>query len=351
MPTAKKPKVPLSEFSRQLLNWYQRHKRELPWRNTGDPYKIWLSEIILQQTQVAQGLPYYETFVETFPTVHDLAAADQGKVLRLWQGLGYYSRARNLHFAAQQVVGDFNGRFPKSYEEIITLKGVGEYTAAAIASFAFGEKVPVLDGNVIRVLTRYFGIEEDVSKSKTIKALRKIAREIIPENRPDEFNQAIMEFGALHCTPRNPKCVSCPFNQSCEALAKDTVSRLPYKSAKIKKRNRYFYYLVYRFSNRLAMQQRTAGDIWQGLYEFPLIEKPTPLKETDISGIIPAEGRLQQVIEAKKHVLSHQNIYATFLDVELSNKIPGLTYYTINEIKRLGKPILIENYLQKNIFY
>ncbi|MEY2629135.1 MAG: Adenine glycosylase, partial [Bacteroidota bacterium] len=232
-------------FSKSLIQWYLQNKRDLPWRNTIDPYFIWLSEIMLQQTRVAQGLPYFLRFTEAFPTVFDLAKADEEQVLKLWQGLGYYSRARNLHKTAQQVAFEYNGEFPKSYAELLKLKGIGEYTAAAIASFAYNESVPVVDGNVYRVLSRYFEVETDIASLGAKKEFTQLAAELLPAGEANLFNQAIMEFGALQCVPKNPNCTNCIFSDSCAALQKKKVDQLPVKSKKIKVKTRFFTYLVF----------------------------------------------------------------------------------------------------------
>ena len=227
-------------FSNSLIQWYLNNKRDLPWRNTQNPYLIWLSEIMLQQTRVAQGLPYYMAFTNAFPTVFELANASEEQVLKLWQGLGYYSRARNLHKTAQFVASELNGEFPDNNKDLLKLKGIGDYTAAAIASFAYNEAVPVVDGNVFRVLSRYFDIETDISLVTAKKEFSALAFELMPKNDPASFNQAIMEFGALQCVPKNPSCEICVFNSSCAALQKKKVHLLPFKSKKIKVSYRFF---------------------------------------------------------------------------------------------------------------
>ena len=232
-------------FGQKLTSWYLQNKRDLPWRKTKNPYKIWLSEVILQQTRVVQGLPYYENFVNSFPTVFDLAKADEQQVLKIWQGLGYYSRARNLHHTAQYISENLNGEFPKTYNELIKLKGIGSYTASAIASFCFDEKVAVLDGNVYRVLSRYFGVETDISSSKAKKEFQNLADEVLDKNRPALFNQAIMEFGALQCVPKNPNCEVCVLNDSCLALKDKKVAQLPVKVKKTKVKKRFLNYLIF----------------------------------------------------------------------------------------------------------
>ena len=260
-------------FSKTLIHWYIQYKRDLPWRNDTNPYTIWLSEIMLQQTRVAQGLPYYVRFTSAFPTVFDLANASEEAVLKLWQGLGYYSRARNLHQTSQYIAFELNGEFPKCYSELLKLKGIGEYTAAAIASFSYNEKVPVVDGNVYRVLSRYFGVETDIASTGAKKEFTALAQELIPNDKANIFNQAIMEFGALQCVPKNPNCENCVFNDSCVALQKKKVGQLPVKSKKIKVTNKYFNYLVFLDENaNTIISKRTQKGIWHNLYEFPVIE-------------------------------------------------------------------------------
>ncbi|MEX0883309.1 MAG: A/G-specific adenine glycosylase, partial [Cyclobacteriaceae bacterium] len=259
-------------FTENLLQWYPENKRNLPWRNTNDPYIIWLSEIILQQTRVAQGLPYFDLFLEKFPTIFDLAKAPESEVLRAWQGLGYYSRARNLHRCAQDIVSQYQGVFPDNYMELTKLTGIGTYTAAAIASFAYKEKIAVLDGNVFRVLSRFFGIKEDISSSKGKKSFQILANKIIPSEVPDTYNQAIMEFGALQCVPKNPDCACCPLQLGCWAYHHKMVSLLPLKNKKTKTRERYFIYFHIRCGDWTVINKREKKDIWNGLVDFPLKE-------------------------------------------------------------------------------
>ena len=255
-------------FAKLLINWYNNHQRDLPWRNTSAPYKIWLSEIILQQTRVNQGLPYYNKFINEYPSVHDLANAPEDEVMRLWQGLGYYSRARNLHECAKSIVNQYDGEFPSTYNELLKLKGVGKYTAAAIASFAFNQAVPVVDGNVFRVLARYFCVTDDIAQPKTFTKFFNIAKELIPEEQAASFNQAIMELGATICTPKKPACENCPLAQDCEARIHHKQSELPVKKKKIKIKHRYLYYLIWQEGGKLAMKKRGESDIWQGLFDF-----------------------------------------------------------------------------------
>ena len=291
-----------------LQEWYQNHQRDLPWRHTQDPYFIWLSEIILQQTRVDQGLPYYLKFTNAFPSVQLLANASQQEVLNLWQGLGYYSRGRNLHATAQQVTSDFNGVFPESYEGLLKLKGVGPYTAAAIASFAYNLPQAVLDGNVFRVLSRYFGVDLAINSTEGKRVFEALASELLDDNHPALHNQAIMEFGALQCKPVSPNCAICPVQESCMALLTNKVAQLPFKIKKVKVRKRFFvYHLVKNEQNRLAFSRRGPKDIWEGLFEFPLTE-------FDSLEAIEHYLKNEQIIGSKfQHVLTHQKIEAYFV--------------------------------------
>ena len=309
------------DFHNTLISWYLENKRDLPWRNTQNPYFIWLSEIILQQTRVAQGTPYFLSFTSSFPTVFDLANANEEQVLKLWQGLGYYSRARNLHKTAQYVAHDLSGIFPDNYTDLLKLKGVGEYTAAAIASFSYNEVVPVVDGNVFRVLSRYFDIETDIALASAKKEFTAIAFEIMPKDTPALFNQAIMEFGALQCVPKSPNCGVCVFNTSCAALQKKKVAQLPVKSKKLKVKNRFFNYLVATDSNKNTLiQKRTSKGIWHNLYEFPLIESEENVDfdyiSTQIQNNFFQNNKLISIEDSSNkdiiHKLSHQHLHIKF---------------------------------------
>ncbi len=344
-------------ISNTLISWYHQHKRDLPWRNTTNPYFIWLSEIILQQTRVEQGRPYYEHFILKYPDVSALAMASSDEVLRSWQGLGYYSRARNLHFAAKQVLNEYNGSFPNSYVELLKLKGVGEYTAAAIASFAFKEASPVLDGNVFRFLARYYGVHTPINSPKAKKEFIAIASELIDQNNPDVFNQAIMEFGALQCKPQSPICNICPFQSSCWALANNKVSELPIKEKKIKRRTRFFNYFILKNEGALVLRKRTEKDIWQEMYEFPLLETEKELPEMEVlkwaieSKFLSENMEVLKISEKIKHVLSHQDIFARFFEIsdprfQHQNRDKYL-YIKDDEISFFALPRLIEAYLQK----
>lgn len=341
-------------FSNILIKWYLQNKRDLPWRKTVNPYHIWLSEIMLQQTRVAQGMPYFFSFTKEFPTVFDLANASEEQVLKLWQGLGYYSRARNLHKTAQYVANELNGIFPENYKNLLKLKGVGEYTAAAIASFSYNEAVPVVDGNVFRVLSRYFDIESDITLPATKKEFTELAYELLPKDNPAIFNQAIMEFGALQCVPKSPDCTICCFNESCAALQKKKVSLLPVKSKKVKVTNRFFNYLILEdvLGNTL-IQKRTAKGIWHNLYEFPLLEKneivdfETVSKEVqnDIFSSYIIEGIEEFMQTAVIHKLSHQHLHIQFWKVKIAGEISNGV--NISDLKNFPFPIVIYNFIEK----
>lgn len=336
-------------FTNQLLNWYKKHKRNLPWRTTTNPYYIWLSEIILQQTRIEQGLPYYEAFTTKFPTLKDLATADEDAVLKLWQGLGYYSRARNLHFTAQYIYNELNGIFPKSYAEIIKLKGIGPYTAAAIASFAYKEPVAVVDGNVFRVLARFFGIYDDIAVTKTRNVFQNLANELISSKHPDLFNHAIMDFGATVCLPANPKCEICVFNENCFAFLKNEVAKLPVKNKKISVKNRYLNYLILRNNNEIAIQQRIEKDIWQQLFELPLIETASDNEEKlflHLSNLYPNNNIKKITPNSIKHKLSHQQLHINFYEINLSEFDLNQQTSAINDLHNYAYPIVIWNFLK-----
>lgn len=344
-------------FSNLIIEWYNNNQRDLPWRKISDPYKIWLSEIILQQTRVAQGLPYYNKFVHHYPTVYDLANAPEDEVMRLWQGLGYYSRARNLHACAKSVVRDYDGKFPDSYRELLNLKGIGKYTGAAIASFAFEQAVPVVDGNVFRVLARYFDIADDIAQPKTFTKFFKIAEDLIPKEKPSSFNQAIMELGAVVCKPVKPSCEKCPVAPECLARITAKQSLLPVKQKKIKIKNRFLYYLIWREGGKLAMKKRGANDIWQGLFDFELIESSKALNTEELLEKLNKKyinAEIIDISEPKKHVLTHQKLEAVFIELKAPQnnilKEEDLQYYTKEEVEDLPKPRLIENYLTSKNF-
>jgi len=308
-------------FAEKIIDWYKAHKRELPWRESSDPYRIWISEIILQQTRVAQGYDYFLRFVERFPDVESLAAAHEDEVMKYWQGLGYYSRARNLHAAARSM----NGVFPRTYPEVRALKGVGEYTAAAVCSFAYGMPYAAVDGNVYRVLSRFFGIDTPIDSTQGKQLFAALAQEVMDKRRPGVYNQAVMDFGALQCTPRSPGCGECPLSDGCAALAKGTVAQLPVKRHKTKTTDRYFHYMFVRAGAYTYIKKRTGDDIWKNLFEFPLIETSAPLREEELLAhprfrewIAPGECPAVRLVRKNvKHVLSHRVIYADFYEVSL----------------------------------
>ena len=305
-------------FSGKILDWYHQNKRSLPWRNSIEPYKIWLSEIILQQTRVAQGTPYYLRFVEKFPTVYHMANASEEEVLKLWQGLGYYSRARNLHATAKIIVNQYNGKFPDTYKELLKLKGVGDYTASAISSICFNKPQAVVDGNVYRVLSRYFGINIPINSTEGIKYFKSLAEKVMDVNDIRDYNQGIMEFGAMQCSPKKPLCLHCPLNESCVALQKGIVDQLPVKLTKTKVRNRYFNYLIpiymdtdgNRFTN---LQQRKGKGIWQN--EVAII-----------------------------HKLSHQHLHTKFWILQTGNEIPN--QISFEKMKEFPVPVLIADFIK-----
>lgn len=342
-------------FSNALIKWYLQNKRDLPWRKTDNPYLIWLSEIMLQQTRVAQGTPYFLSFTMAFPSVFDLAKADEEQVLKLWQGLGYYSRARNLHKTAQYVANELSGKFPNNYNDLLKLKGVGEYTAAAIASFSYNEAVPVVDGNVFRVLSRYFDVETDIAAASAKKEFAALAFEMMPKDNPAIFNQAIMEFGALQCVPKNPNCDVCVFNTSCAALQKKKVDQLPVKSKKVKVRNRFFNYLVVSDDNQnTIIQKRTAKGIWHNLYEFPLIETDAPEDFDFISKRVQGDFFKNNTLismendngQSVVHKLSHQHLHIKFWKVKVGGTIEnGIDTATL---KTFPFPIVIFNFIETN---
>ena len=321
------------EFSFVLLEWFKDHGRDLPWRQTRDPYAIWLSEIILQQTQVKQGWDYWERFMRHWPTVDDLAAATEDEVLREWQGLGYYSRARNLHFAAKQIVA--LGHFPNSLEGIKALKGVGDYTAAAIGSFAFEIPAAVVDGNVYRVLSRHFGIDTPINTTEGKKIFAALAQELLPISEPSDYNQAIMDFGAIQCTPQSPDCSVCPLMESCEAFRSGKVAQLPVKLKTLKVKERHLTYIYIRCKGMTAIRRRGAGDIWQGLWEPWLVDE------------VPVKAKLLR--QNVKHVLTHRVLYADFYLLETDERplLPDdYIWIKESELDDYAKPRLIEILLE-----
>ncbi len=302
----------MANFHLLIIEWYRQNKRNLPWRSSSNPYFIWLSEIILQQTRVQQGMAYYLKFIDKYPTIELLANAEEQEVLSLWQGLGYYSRARNLHATAKIISTDYQGVFPSTYSEIIALKGVGVYTASAIASFAFNLSHAVVDGNVYRVLSRYLDIEVPIDTNAGKKMFEAVAAELLGKNPPAIHNQAIMEFGALQCVPVNPNCEICPLALQCLALQNKTVTQRPVKSTKIKTRNRYFHFSLFESDGKIIIEKRTEKDIWQHLFQLPLLETERDVDAIDIKDMLSKKFDMvpDSFSEPIKHILSHQKIHA-----------------------------------------
>jgi len=342
------------DFEKRLIDWYSINKRELPWRDTKDPYYIWLSEIILQQTQVKQGLPYYNAFVKKYPSVFDLAAASEEDVLKLWQGLGYYSRARNLHTTAKHIANDFNGVFPDNHNDLLKLKGIGDYTASAIASIAFNEVTAVVDGNVYRVLARYFGIDTPINSTAGIKEFKTLASSLIDKQRPATYNQAIMEFGARQCKPKSPDCTSCPINDGCVALQKNIVGALPVKLKKTKVTTKYFNFLVCIDKDKnILFEKRNKKGIWQNLYQFPLVESEKSLSVDEFhllnlenTALISTEFDYSLYNETDKvHKLSHQHLYTKFWIVEIT-QLPEESI-SVTTLKKYPAPVLISDFINE----
>ncbi|MDR0866239.1 MAG: A/G-specific adenine glycosylase [Candidatus Symbiothrix sp.] len=349
----------LNFIASQLIKWYKKNQRDLPWRNIQDPYKIWVSEIILQQTRVVQGLEYYNRFTGRFPDVKSLAEADEQEVLKYWQGLGYYSRARNLHFAAKTIMNEYNGEFPKDYNKVLKLKGIGGYTAAAITSFAWDMPYPVVDGNVFRFLSRLFAVDEPIDTGKGKKDFTKLAGGLMDKSHAGLFNQAIMEFGALQCIPASPDCSACPFEIVCLAHAWHSIAHYPVKSHKTKTKDLYFYYFHIHDSDSLYINRRSEKGIWQNLFEFPLIESEEPLDFEQLSRTAQFREWFQGentdfklIIENRKHVLSHRVLYASFYEVALE-KLPEtpdkFTKIKSGEIDNYPVHRLMQYYLEEKL--
>lgn len=342
-------------FQNELINWYLANKRDLPWRHTNDAYTIWLSEVILQQTRVEQGLPYFNKFLENFPTVTDFANATEAKVLKLWQGLGYYSRGRNMHATAQIVVNNYRGIFPNLHDELIKLKGIGEYTAAAISSFSSGEARAVVDGNVFRVLSRYYGIDTPINSPAGKKEFYALANELLYRADPALYNQAIMEFGAMQCKPKSPNCTICPLVQTCYAFKHNRVNTLPVKIGKIKQKHRYINYFVCVENDQVLVKERQAGDIWQHLYDFPSLETTESRGITDATFLEEVKSTFGQPVELtliseKKHLLTHQIIHVQFFALKnyIFNfkKQKELNWVSLNKLDELPQPKVIHDFIQ-----
>lgn len=342
-------------FTHQIHQWYSNFKRDLPWRNTRDPYYIWLSEIILQQTRINQGWAYYTRFIQAFPTVKDLANASEDEVLKLWQGLGYYSRARNLHHTAKIIVDQYQGKFPETYRGLLSLKGIGEYTAAAIASISFNEEVPAVDGNVYRVLARYYGISEPMDTTPGRKIFMQLAKELVKGTNPGMHNQAMMEFGALQCTPQKPNCPECPLNIHCFAYLNNKQGELPVKSKKTTQRNRYFNYFVLMNEHHTWIRKRTHKDIWKNLYEFPMIETEsdstmeTLFSLKEVKQLLKVPFVIENIQDWKVHLLTHQRIYFRILVIRLLQDMTMPAEYikvSKADIFNFAVPKLLETHLQ-----
>ncbi|CAH2559830.1 Adenine DNA glycosylase [Cardinium endosymbiont of Oedothorax gibbosus] len=349
-------------FRRLLLSWYKLHQRCLPWRITKDPYKIWLSEVILQQTRVVQGLPYYKRFIAQYPSVIALASSTEQEILRLWQGLGYYSRARNLHCCAQTIVEQYNGIFPTNYRALLMLKGIGPYTAAAIAAVAFKEVVAAVDGNVYRVLARIFGLTYDIGTSQGRKQMHQFATLLVDHTQPDIYSQAIMDFGALQCTPVSPFCTTCVFKNYCIAFYTDRQKVLPVKTNRLHKKARYFDYFILQYKDVIYMKKRVKSDIWKGMYDFYLLENKQRLvvdQMDDPLFYLVKKNHLSIITFEKeeRHLLTHQKLFVKFHKIEITPAFLQEAKYLFNqfslvpfnhaEIETLPKPILIQNFLKK----
>jgi A/G-specific adenine glycosylase len=343
-------------FSEEIIQWYQANKRELPWRSTKNPYFIWISEIILQQTRVAQGLPYYYKFIKKFPTIKHLANAGEDEVLKTWQGLGYYSRARNLHHTAKTIAENNDSVFPYTYEELVKLKGIGHYTAAAIASFAFDLPHPAIDGNVHRLLSRYFGIEKTLSSASEKKFFYDLALGLMKDYKPEIFNQAMIEFGSQMCSPQNPNCLSCPLSDFCVAFIEDKIQHLPLKKKKTVQRIRYFNYLLIEDGSNIIITKRTRKDIWRNLYEFPLLETSQAsnidyvLNEIRINKILRGRIVIKNVSEEYVHQLTHQKLVVKFFRLKSKYNKGNNAFIRISkeDFSLYAVPRIIEKYLSKN---
>lgn len=345
----------MNEDLHLIYKWYLDNKRDLPWRNTTDPYKIWISEIILQQTRVEQGLGYYQRFITKFPDIASLATAPEDEVLKQWQGLGYYSRARNLHASARAIYYETDGRFPDTYPEILALKGIGPYTAAAIASIAFRLPYPVLDGNVYRFLSRYLGISSPTETSAGKRIFREAAMELIPHATPGLHNEALMEFGALHCTPRNPGCSSCPVSASCFAFSKGLTDKLPVPKKQPVRRMRYLCYYLIESGDSIWIEKRSANDIWKNLYQLPVVESVAEISDQQAAGSNPdflngAQYTVLALSPVQKHILSHQTLMARIVHIKTDSRyeLPQ-PYIRINkdDLHNFPVPRLIEKLLEK----
>ena len=352
-------KTLISFFQKGLYKWASETPRPMPWKGEKNPYLIWLSEIILQQTRVEQGLPYFEKFKERYPTVKDLANASEDEVMKMWEGLGYYSRARNLHFTAKFISNDLDGVFPSDFDSIKMLKGVGDYTASAIASFAYDLPHAVLDGNVFRIFSRFLGIETAIDSTAGKKEFKRITQEFLDKKEPAKYNQSIMDFGAKQCTPKNPDCKNCPLNKKCIALEKNLIEKLPLKSKKLVKKTRHFNFLVFKKGNLRWIEKREGKDIWKNLYQFPIIESIEAIDELmklkfDDTWTPFLEKKGWKIFKKSrpfKQTLTHQNIIAVFWEFEIedetfSSLVPSLIRVNQNSLLDFAFPKIIDLYLK-----
>ncbi len=347
-----------SFFTKKLLTWNSKYNnRPMPWKGEKDPYKIWLSEIILQQTRVEQGWAYYNRFVSTFPNIEKLAAAPEQKIFKLWEGLGYYTRCKNLLATAKFIANEKQGKFPDRYDEILNLKGVGPYTAAAIASFAFNLPYAVLDGNVFRVLARVFGNKKDISSAEGKKAFAVLAEKVLDKTNPGIYNQAIMDFGAVICKPKNPECENCPLSKICFAYQNNKIEQLPVNNKKLVKKTRWFYYFIIEHKSEIYIRKRTKKDIWQNLYEYVLMESDVSiddenlLKRTLIKSVIgQSKFKIMTVSNLQQQQLTHQTIKGKFVHIKTLAPLQIDEYASVSlkGIKKLPFPKFITGYLAKN---
>jgi A/G-specific adenine glycosylase len=350
----------MHDFYKILTIWYQQNKRDLPWRLNNDPYPVWVSEIILQQTRIDQGMTYFIRFINRFPNIESLANASEDEVLKIWQGLGYYSRARNMHHAARQIIEKYNSRFPDSYEEIRKLKGIGDYTAAAIASISFGSDNAVIDGNVYRVLSRIFGIATPIDSSKGKKELSALAHSLLDKQNPGQYNEALMDFGAMQCIPRNPNCHQCPFKNYCVALKKNQIDYFPVRSKKVKPKNRYFNYLYISYEIYFFLEQRKTKDIWHNLYQFPLIETGEPIDETILISLPEfydlfngLKVTVEHATPENIHLLTHQRLYIRFFQISLTQSPNNSKWIMTSkgDLSKFPMPKPIDNYLSDKFLH
>ncbi|MGI4749447.1 MAG: A/G-specific adenine glycosylase [Janthinobacterium lividum] len=343
-------------WSEEIQNWYLQHKRDLPWRNTTDAYTIWLSEVILQQTRVEQGMPYFYRFLKKYPDVAAFANATEDEILKLWQGLGYYSRGRNMLTTARQILENNNGIFPTTYQELIKLKGIGEYTAAAISSFAAGEVKAVVDGNVYRVLARWFGVEEPINLPAGKKIFQALADEVLDQKNPGQHNQAMMEFGAMVCKPKNPDCNICPVREACIAYQTNRINVLPVKLKTVKIRERYFNYFLITDQDKILLNKRSTDNIWANMYDLPSIETLTytPVKALhllpEFEYFFGSQATIISTSPIRKHILTHQRIFAHFIHLQINpqelNMQPSWFFSTSEDLERLAMPKIIDQFLK-----